>query len=44
MVRALDAVRMDVARISVQSGVAGGMGAGGVGVVVYVIGKLLKIW
>ena len=44
MVRALDAVRMDVARISVQSGVAGGMGAGGVGVVVYVLGKLLKIW
>ena len=44
VVKKIDDLRLDVARISVQSGVAGGMGAGGVGVVVFVVGKLLKIW
>jgi hypothetical protein len=44
VVKKIDDLRLDVARISVQSGVAGGMGAGGIGVVVFVVGKLLKIW
>jgi hypothetical protein len=44
VVKKIDDLRLDVARVSVQSGVAGGMGAGGVGVAVYVVGKLLKIW
>jgi hypothetical protein len=44
VVKKIDDLRLDVARISVQSGVAVGMGAGGIGVVVFVVGKLLKIW
>jgi hypothetical protein len=44
VVKKIDDLRLDVARISWQSGVGGGMGAGGLGVVVYVVGKLLKIW
>lgn len=44
VVKTITDLRLDVARISIQSGMAGGMGAGTVGVVAYVIGKLLKIW
>jgi hypothetical protein len=44
VVKTITDLRLDMARISIQSGMAGGAGAGGVGVAVFVIGKLLKIW